>query len=72
MFALYSENDVRIILQLITVSFNSADTRLLYDSFQQNLEIKLQMSARCLVLHSGCSIRIRIVESKDFHMFYVI
>ena len=50
--------------------------QLLYDGFQRN-SVKFvneitNDSASCLGVHSGCSIRITIVESKDFHMFYVI
>ena len=50
MFVLY--------LQLITISFNSADT------YSRN--IVTNDSARCVIVHSGCSIRITIVRAQRF------
>ena len=59
MFVLYSESNVRIILQLIIVLFNSADTYS-FDMIVANRIIVKNDSARCLIVHSGCSIRIMI------------
>ena len=73
MFVLYSENN------LITahVLFNPADTNSFYMIVSSKIQLSLEMNYKLFcALFSTLGLfhphGITIVESKDFHMFYVI